>query len=350
MKKIRIDGRLLGVGEPTFIVAEIGVNHNGSVHMARKLIDAAKDAGADSVKFQSFKTERIVTKYAEKAVYQKETTDPKKSQYSMLKRLELGNAEMEELHRYAKKRNIIFLSSAFDEESVDLLDSLDVPAFKVASGEITNLPLLRYMAEKKRPMILSTGLSTLDEIKEALEVITKEGVEEIILLHCVTSYPAKEEEANLKVMDLLRRQFGFPVGFSDHTLGITVSIAAAALGAVFIEKHFTLDRTLPGPDHRASLEPTEFKEMVKGIREVEKALGDGMKRLTANEEEIKKAARRSIVAKTRIRKGTIIRENMVDFKRPGTGLEPKNLCKIIGRRTKKDIEPDELITFEKLLG
>jgi N-acetylneuraminate synthase/N,N'-diacetyllegionaminate synthase len=350
VKKIRIDGRLLGVGEPTFIVAEIGVNHNGSVHMARKLIDAAKDAGADSVKFQSFKTERIVTKYAEKAVYQKETTDPKKSQYSMLKRLELGNAEMEELHRYAKKRNIIFLSSAFDEESVDLLDSLDVPAFKVASGEITNLPLLRYMAEKKRPMILSTGLSTLDEIEEALAVITEEGVEDIILLHCVTSYPAKEEEANLKVMDLLRRQFGFPVGFSDHTLGITVPIAAAALGAVLIEKHFTLDRTLPGPDHRASLEPTEFKEMVKDIRGVERALGDGVKRLTANEEEIKKAARRSIVAKIRIRKGIIIRENMVDFKRPGTGLEPKNLCRIVGRRTKKDIEPDELITFEKLLG
>ncbi len=350
MKKIRIDDRLLGVGEPTFIVAEIGVNHNGNVHMAKRLIDAAKDAGADSVKFQSFKTERIVTKYAEKARYQKETTDPKKSQYSMLKQLELGNAEMKELHRYAKKRNIIFLSSAFDEESVDLLDSLDVPAFKVASGEITNLPLLRYMAEKKRPMILSTGLSTLDEIEEALKVITKEGVEDIILLHCVTSYPAKEEEANLKVMDLLRRQFGFPVGFSDHTLGITVPIAAAALGAVLIEKHFTLDKTLLGPDHRASLEPTEFKEMVKDIRDVERALGDGVKRLTANEEEIKKAARRSIVAKIRIRKGTIIRENMVDFKRPGTGLEPKNLCRIVGRRTKKDIEPDELITFEKLLG
>lgn len=350
MKKIRIDGRLLGVGEPTFIVAEIGVNHNGSVHMARKLIDAAKDAGADSVKFQSFKTERIVTKYAEKAVYQKETTDPKKSQFSMLKKLELGDAEIKELHRYAQKRNILFLSSAFDEESVDLLDSLDVPAFKVASGELTNLPLLRHMANKKRPMILSTGLSTLDEIEEALAVITEEGVEEIILLHCVTSYPAKEEEANLKVMDLLRRQFGFPVGFSDHTLSITVPIAAAALGAVLIEKHFTLDKTLLGPDHRASLEPTEFKEMVKGIRDVEKALGDGMKRLTANEEEIKKAARRSIVAKTRIPKGTIIRENMVDFKRPGTGLEPKNLCKIVGKRTKKDIEPDELITFEKLLG
>jgi N,N'-diacetyllegionaminate synthase len=350
VKKIRIDGRLLGVGEPTFIVAEIGVNHNGSVHMARKLIDAAKDAGADSVKFQSFKTERIVTKYAEKAVYQKETTDPKKSQFSMLKKLELGDAEIKELHHYAQKRNILFLSSAFDEESVDLLDSLDVPAFKVASGELTNLPLLRHMANKKRPMILSTGLSTLDEIEEALAVITEEGVEEIILLHCVTSYPAKEEEANLKVMDLLRRQFGFPVGFSDHTLSITVPIAAAALGAVLIEKHFTLDKTLLGPDHRASLEPTEFKEMVKGIRDVEKALGDGMKRLTANEEEIKKAARRSIVAKTRIPKGTIIRENMVDFKRPGTGLEPKNLCKIVGKRTKKDIEPDELITFEKLLG
>jgi N-acetylneuraminate synthase/N,N'-diacetyllegionaminate synthase len=349
VKKIRINGRLLGVGEPTFIVAEIGVNHNGNMRMARKLIDAAKDAGADSVKFQAFKTERIATKYAEKARYQKETTDPKKSQFNMLKKLELGDAEIKELHHYAQKKNILFLSSAFDEESVDLLDSLNVPAFKIASGELTNLPLLRYMAHKKRPIILSTGLSTLAEIEEALAVIREEGVKDIILLHCVTSYPAKEEDANLKVMDLLKRQFGYPVGFSDHTMSITVPIAAAALGAVLIEKHFTLDKTLPGPDHRASLEPTEFSEMVKGIRDVEKALGDGMKRLTANEEEIRKVARRSIVAKTRIPKGAIIRESMVDFKRPGTGLEPRDLCKIIGKRTKKDIEPDELITFEKLV-
>lgn len=349
MKKIKVGDRLLGEGEPTFIVAEIGVNHNGSIRMAKKLIDAAKDVGSDAVKFQVFKAERIATKYAEKAGYQKETTDPQKSQYDMLKKLELEDEEVKELHAYAKKRSIIFLSSAFDDESVDLLDSLDVPALKVASGEITNLPLLRHMAEKKRPMILSTGLNSLDEIKEALEVFEEKRIEDIVLLHCVTSYPAKAEEANLKVMDLLKRKFGFPVGFSDHTLGIAVPIAAVALGAVLIEKHFTLDTKLPGPDHRASLEPEEFRRMVMGIREVQKALGNGVKQLTLQEQEISKAARRSIVAKFRIRKGTVIREDMLAFKRPGIGLEPKNLRGVIGKKAKKDIEADELITFEKLL-
>jgi N-acetylneuraminate synthase/N,N'-diacetyllegionaminate synthase len=349
VKKIRVGDRLLGEGEPTFIVAEIGVNHNGSLRMAKKLIDVAKNVGADAVKFQAFKAERIVTKYAEKASYQKETTDPQKSQYDMLKKLELEDEEIKELHTCANKRNIIFLSSAFDDESVDLLDSLDVPAFKVASGEVTNFPLLRHMAEKKRPIILSTGLSSLDEIKEALEVFEEKGLEDIVLLHCVTSYPAKAEEANLKVMDLLKRKFGFPVGFSDHTLGIAVPMAAVALGAVLIEKHFTMDKKLPGPDHRVSLEPDEFKQMVMGIKDVEQALGDGVKQLTLQEQEIRKAARRSIVAKIRIRKGTVIREDMLDFKRPGIGLEPKNLRKVIGKEAKKDIEADELITFEKLL-
>ena len=349
MKKIKLGDRLLGEEEPTFIVAEIGVNHNGSVKTAKKLVDAAKEAGADAVKFQAFSTERLVTRYAEKAGYQKETTDPKKSQYAMLKKLELGDAEIEELHDYAEKRKIIFLSSAFDLGSVDLLDRLKVPAFKIASGEITNLPLLRYTARKKRPIILSTGLSTMQEIGEALEVFTEKGIEDIILLHCITSYPAKTEEANLKVMDLLRRKFGFPVGFSDHTLGIVVPIAAVALGAAMIEKHFTLDKKLPGPDQRASLEPGEFKQMVTAIHDVERALGNGVKKLAAEEEEIKKAARRSIVAKVKIRKGTVIRENMLDFKRPGIGLEPKNLHKIVGKRAGKDIEADEMITFEKLL-
>ncbi len=349
MKKIRIGDRLLGESEPTFIVAEIGVNHNGSVNRARKLIDAAKSAGADAVKFQAYKTERIVTKYAEKAKYQKETTDPKKSQYDMLKKLELKDADFVELHRYAKKRSIIFLSSAFDEESVDLLAGLDVSAFKVPSGETTNFPLLRHIAEKKKPIILSTGLSTLDEIGEAIRVMEEKGVEDIVLLHCVTSYPAKAEDVNLRVMDFLKRSFGCPVGFSDHTLGISIPIAATALGAVLIEKHFTLDKKMSGPDHRASLEPDEFKQMVTAIRDVEKAMGDGIKRLTKGEEQIKKAARRSVVARVKIRKGTVIRENMLDLKRPGTGLEPKDLSKILGKKAKKDILADELITLEKLL-
>jgi len=349
LKKIKIGDRLIGEGEPTFIVAEIGVNHNGSVKMAKKLIDSAKEVGADAVKFQAFKAERIVTKYAEKAVYQKETTDPQKSQYNMLKKLELSDAEMKELHGYARKRNILFLSSVFDEESVDLLDRLDVLAFKVASGEITDLPLLRYMARKKRSIILSTGLSTLEEIGEALGIFTVEGITDIVLLHCITSYPAKAEEANLKMMDVLKKKFGFPVGFSDHTLGTAIPIAAVALGAVMIEKHFTLDKKLAGPDHRASLEPKEFEQMVQGIKNVECALGTGVRELTPEEEGIKKAARRSIVARVLIRKGTVIREDMLDCKRPGTGLEPKYVHKVIGKKANKDIEADELITLEKLM-
>jgi N,N'-diacetyllegionaminate synthase len=267
----------------------------------------------------------------------------------MLKKLELKDADFVELHRYAKKRNIIFLSSAFDEQSVDLLAGLGVSAFKVPSGETTNFPLLRHIAEKKKPIILSTGLSTLDEIGDAIRVMEEKGVEDIVLLHCVTSYPAKAEDVNLRVMDFLKRSFGCPVGFSDHTLGISIPIAATALGAVLIEKHFTLDKKMSGPDHRASLEPDEFKQMVTAIRDVEKAMGDGIRRLTEGEEQIKKAARRSVVARVKIRKGTVIRENMLGFKRPGTGLEPKDLSKILGKKAKKDILADELITLEKLL-
>jgi N-acetylneuraminate synthase/N,N'-diacetyllegionaminate synthase len=266
----------------------------------------------------------------------------------MIKRLELKKEEFIELYDYARKKNIVFLSSAFDKESVDLLDDLGVPAFKVASGEITNFPLLQHIAEKKKPLILSTGMSTLDEIEDALNVIRGKGVEDIILLHCVTSYPAKIEDANLRVIETLRRRFELPVGFSDHTLGITAPIVAAVLGAVLIEKHFTLDKTLPGPDQRASLEPDELKEMVRAIRDVEKALGEGIKKPTRDEERIKKAVRRSIMAKVEIPKGVVITEDMLDFKRPGTGIEPKHLNEVIGKRAKKDIKPDELITFEKL--
>jgi len=349
MKKVRIGKRLIGEGEPSFIIAEVGVNHNGNVNLAKKLIDAAKDARADAVKFQAFKTEKLVTRYAEKPMYQKETTGSPQSQHDMLKKLELKDEEIEELCRYVKRKGIDFLSSAFDKESVDLLDKLGVRAFKVASGEITNLPLLRYMTQKKKPILLSTGMSTLGEIEDALQTIREKGVEDIVLLHCVTSYPAKVEEANLRVIEVWKHSFGLPIGFSDHTLGIATPIAAVALGAVLIEKHFTLDKTLPGPDHRASLEPHEFKEMVKAIRNVEKALGDGVKTLTEEEERIKKVVRRSIVARVKIPKGTVITEDMLDFKRPGTGLEPKYLDRVTGMRAKKDLKPDELVTLDKLV-
>ena len=349
MKKIKLGDRHIGEDEPCFIIAEAGVNHNGDVRLAKKLIDVSKDAGADAVKFQAFKTEKVVTKYAGKAKYQKEITALSESQYNMIRKLELKDEEFKELFNYAEKNNIIFLSSAFDKDSVDLLDDLGVPAFKVASGEITDFPLLKYIAEKKKPIVLSTGMSTLDEIEDALEVIREKGVEDVVLLHCVTSYPAKIDDAKLRVMGTLRHRFNLPVGFSDHTLGITIPIAAAALGAVLIEKHFTLDRSLPGPDHKASLEPDQLKDMIKAIRDVEKALGDGIKKPTEDEERIKKVVRRSIVAKVRIPKGTIITEDMLDLKRPGVGIEPKYLNDVIGKRTKKDIKPDELITFEKLV-
>jgi len=346
--KIRIGEKLIGEGKPCFIVAEAGVNHNGDIHLAKELIDAAKNAGADAVKFQAFKAEKIATMYAEKADYQTRNAGKDKSQLAMLKKLELDEKDIGELYNYAQKNNIIFLSSAFDRESIDLLNDLGVSAFKIASGEITNLPLLKYVAKKKKPIILSTGMSTLDEIEQAVKVIRENGTKDIVLLHCVTSYPARKEDVNLRAIETLRRKFKLPVGFSDHTLGVTIPIAAAALGAVLIEKHFTLDKSLPGPDHKASLEPNELAEMVAAIRDVEKALGNGVRRLTEEEREIRKKVRRSIVAKEEILKGTVITESMLDFKRPGTGIEPKHLDRVIGRRTKKDIMPDELIAFKNL--
>jgi len=345
--KLKIGDKLIGEEEPCFIIAEAGVNHNGSVELAKKLIDAAKDAGADAVKFQTFKAENVVVKDAQKAEYQKETTG-EGSQYEMIKKLELTEEGFRELADYAEKKDIMFLSSPFDKESVDLLYELDVPAFKVGSGEITNFPLLRYIAKKRKPIILSTGMSTLGEIEEALDVIRSEGVEDIILLHCVSNYPARIEDVNLRAIETLKQAFKLPVGFSDHTLGIIVPIAAVALGACVIEKHFTLDRNLPGPDHRASLEPDELKEMVKAIREVEKALGNGIKKPTKEEEKIKKVARKSIVAKVDISKGAIITEDMLDVKRPGTGIEPKYLKFIIGRKAKEDIKKDDVIRFEMI--
>ncbi len=349
MKKIKIGDKFIGEGEPCFIVAEVGVNHNGDINLAKKLIDAAKGAGADAVKFQTFKAEEVVTKNAAKAEYQK--TVKEESQYGMLKKLELTEDDFGELANYAKEKDILFLSSPFDKESVDLLDllyELDVPAFKVGSGEITNFPLLRYIAKKAKPIILSTGMSTLGEVEEALNVIRSEGVKDVILLHCVSNYPAKIEDVNLRAMGTLKQAFKLPVGFSDHTLGVTMPIAAVALGACVIEKHFTLDKNLPGPDHKASLEPSELREMIKAIKDVENALGEGIKRPAKEEEEIKKVARRSIVAKEGIPEGAIITEDMLDVKRPGTGIAPEYMEMIVGRKAKKSIKKDEIIAMKMI--
>lgn len=333
-KKVKVGSRLVGDGEPVFIVAEAGVNHNGDIGLAKKLVDAAKDAGADAVKFQAFKAEDIVV-----------NIEPR---YEMLKKLELPKDDFKELADYARKRDIVFLASPFGKESVDLLDEIGVPAFKVASGEITNFPLLKYMTKKGKPIILSTGMATLGEIEEALRLIRNQGIPDVVLLHCVTSYPAKVEDANLRAIQTLKRAFKLPVGFSDHTLGITMPVVAVALGAVMIEKHFTLDRSLPGPDHRASLEPHELKEMVNSIRNVERAIGDGIKRPTKDEEKIKKVSRRSIVAKVDIPKGTVITEDMLDTKRPGTGIVPKDMNMIVGRRARKNIPRNKIISWKMI--
>lgn len=329
-----------------FIIAEAGVNHNGSVKLAKKLVGAAKEAGADAVKFQTFKTKNLVTKNARKAEYQIKNSG-EESQYEMIKRLELSPDEFWEIAKYAEDKGIIFLSSPFDAESVDLLDEIDIPAFKIASGEITNFPLLKHIAGKQKPVILSTGMSTMGEVEEAINLIEKYN-DDIILMHCLTNYPAKKEDANLNVIKTLEYTFKRPVGFSDHTSGVEMSVAAVALGSCIIEKHFTIDKNLPGPDHKASLEPHELSEMVKAIRNIEKGLGNGIKKPTNDEIKIKKLVRKSIVAKEGIPKGSILTDEMLDIKRPGTGIEPKYLDKLIGKELIEDVKKDDLLKWNQL--
>jgi N,N'-diacetyllegionaminate synthase len=312
-------------------------------------VNAAKKAGADAVKFQTFSAERLVVRGAEKAEYQKKSSGAGESQFEMLKKLELSARDFTRLFAYAQGEGVTFLSTPFDIDSVNLLDELGVAAFKVGSGDITNFPLLRHIAGKKKPVILSTGMATLEEVGEALQVLKKAGARGIVLLHCVSSYPSKAGDMNLKVMETLRITFKLPVGLSDHSPGITIPIAAAALGACIIEKHFTLDKNLPGPDHKASLEPDELKQMVWAIRDVEKAMGNGVKSLTAEEEKTRKLVRRSIVARVDIPEGVTIKEDMLDIKRPGNGIEPKYIDSIIGKIAKKNIKREEKITLSKVV-
>lgn len=345
---VKLGKHNIGSGNPCFIIAEAGVNHNGDMNLAKKLIDGAKEAGADAVKFQTFRTEEVVTEGAEKAEYQKTSTGSEESQFDMLKKLEFPPQGFRELFGYAKEKGILFLSTPDDRESVDLLDELGVPAFKVGSGEITNFPLLKHIARKGKPIILSTGMATLGEVEEALGVIRGEGSEDIVLLHCVTDYPAKIEDMNLRAMETLRDVFKLPVGLSDHTLGITIPIAAVALGACVVEKHFTLDKNLPGPDHRASLEPDELKQMVVAIRDTEKAMGNGIKKPTKAEEAIQKLVRRSLVAGVDIPQGTVITEQMLAIKRPANGIEPKYMGAVIGKVSRVNIRKDQPLVWDTI--
>ena len=345
MRKIKIGNKLIDEGKPCFIIAEAGVNHNGSLKLAKKLINVAKATGVDAVKFQTFKTEGVMTENVPMAKYQKKNIGKTETQFQMVKRLELPFEDFIILKKYCDKKGIIFLSTPHSEDAIDFLEPL-VPAYKIGSGDLTNLPFLEKIAKKRKPIILSTGMATLGEVEEAVNTIKKEGNNKIILLHCTTNYPCPLEEVNLRAMETLKKEFDLPVGYSDHTLGITVPIMAVTLGATVLEKHFTLDKNLPGPDHKASLEPKEFKEMIRAIRDVEKALGSSIKKPTKSEEKIKKVARKSIVAKVDIPKRAKITKDMLVIKRPGTGIEPKFLDKVIGKRTKKEIKKDELITWE----
>lgn len=331
-----------------FIIAEAGVNHNGSIELAKQLIDAAADACADAVKFQTFKADGVVTKNATRASYQVRNLGNDETQQEMLSRYELRYDDFIGLKEYCDEKGITFLSTPHSEDAIDFLDDL-VPAYKFGSGDLTNIPVLEYAAKKGKPMILGTGMATMDEIKEALRAIHNQGNKDVVMLHCTSNYPCSLEEVNLRAMQTMQKELDCLVGYSDHTPGIFVTIMAVAMGACVIEKHFTLDRNLPGPDHKASLEPDELKDMVNAVRNAEKALGSGLKRPTESERETMKVARKSIVAKVDIQKGVKIKREMLAIKRPGIGIEPKNIDKIIGKKSKRDIKEDTLISWSDLI-
>ena len=328
-----------------FVIAEAGVNHNGDIEIAKQLIDAASEAGADAVKFQTFQADSLVCRTAKKAEYQLETTDRTETQYDMLKKLELTPQMHRELIEHCSKKNIMFLSTPFDLESIKLLSELGMQIYKIPSGEITNLPYLREIAKQQKKIILSTGMSSMDEVKAAVNVLKNNGTEDITLLHCNTQYPTPISDVNLLAMVKMREETGLPVGYSDHTQGIEVPIAAAALGAEVIEKHFTLDRKMEGPDHKASLEPQELMQMVVGIRKIESALGSNIKQVSESEMTNVAIVRKSIVAAANIKRGDKYTEKNITTKRPATGISPMLWDEIIGKTADRDYKVDEMIEF-----
>ena len=325
-----------------YIIAEAGVNHNGSFELACNLVDAAKEAGVDCIKFQTFKSKNLVSNSAQKAEYQKNTTG-EGSQVDMLKKLELTYDEFLALKDYCDKVGICFLSTPFDFDSINFLNSINMPFWKIPSGEITNYPYLVALAQTGKPVVMSTGMCEMAEITAAIDVLRDNGTKEIKLLHCNTEYPTPYEDVNLRAMQTMRDCFGLDVGYSDHTKGIEVPVAAVAMGATVIEKHFTLDRNMEGPDHKASLEPDELKAMVSSIRHIEKAMGNGDKKPSPSEKKNISVARKSIVAKTDIKEGDILSEGNITVKRPGTGISPMRWLEVIGTKAVRDFEEDELI-------
>lgn len=344
MKKIRIGNKLIGEGEPCFIIAEAGVNHNGDVELAKNLIDTAKEAGADAVKFQTFTTEGLLSRN----IVVPKHVKSRESLFEMVRELELSEEVHYELSEYCKYKGIIFMSTPLDNYSVDLLDEIGVPIFKIASCDLDNLPLLNYIAKKEKPIILSTGMGTISEVGEAVEVIKSTGNDALILLHCVSTYPPKVEDVNLRAINTLREAFKLPVGYSDHTIGINIPLAAVALGAKVLEKHLTLDKKMEGPDHAVSADPVDLKNLISGIREIEKSFGTGVKAPSKDEIEMKKSFRKSIVAGVDIKIGKTITPEMLSIKRPGTGISPKYFDFVVGKKAKRDIIKDDLLNFKDL--
>ena len=348
MSEIRIAGRPIGQGHPCFVIAEAGVNHNGRLGLAEQLVEAGAAAGADAIKFQTFRAEEVVTMDAPKANYQKVQTGTAESQFEMLQRLELADTAYSQLAASCRQRQVVFLSTPFDERSADLLDELGMNAFKIPSGEITNLPLLAHVARKGKPVILSTGMSTLREVETAITAIRETGNHALAVLHCVSNYPADAADVNLRAMRTMAEAFDVPVGYSDHTMGIEVALAAVALGACIVEKHLTLDQTLPGPDHKASIEPPAFRALVGGIRIVEAALGHGRKEPALSEANTVAVVRKSLVAACDIPAGTPLSNELLAARRPGTGFAPSMRAALVGRRTRVPISAGKVITVEML--
>jgi len=328
-----------------FIIAEVGVNHNGSLELAKQSVDVAKDCGANAVKFQSFKASTLVTKSAKQAYYQIANTGKQESQFDMLKRLELSEADHQELVDYCQQKNIEFMSTPFDLQSIHFLNGLGVNRFKIPSGEITNYPYLKMVGSFNKEIVLSTGMTSLADIEAALNLLIDSGTnkDKITILHATTDYPTQMQDVNLTAMQTIAQAFKVKVGYSDHTPGIEVPTAAVALGASIIEKHFTLDKNLPGPDHKASLEPQELQAMVKAIRNIEIALGDGIKRPSVNEQKNMQVARKSLVALTDIKKGDTFSEHNLTVKRPGLGISPMRWNEVIGQLAQKDYQADDMI-------
>lgn len=343
---LSLDGRQFGVGYPCFVIAEAGVNHNGDVSLAHELIDAAADAGVDAVKFQTFDPEQVAAPSASKADYQVETTGEDGSQLDMLRQLVLPREAYAQLIRHADDRALIFLSTPFDRGSADFLLRLGVPAFKVSSGDVTNHPFLEHLAHSGLPILLSTGMSTLEEVISAVDAIRAAGGSSLALFHCVSNYPTQPADCNLRAMDTMRAAFGVPTGWSDHTDGIDISLAAVALGANLLEKHFTLDRTLPGPDHQASLEPGELRAMMDAIRRIEPALGDGIKRPTLSEIPIAAIGRRSLYWRTSLPVGAVVTTGDFTSLRPGTGISPAEQSSLVGQRLARAVQVGAMVARE----